>query len=48
MSTVHTRLHNAVPQEDGAGGGPAAGAAPAAASDVRFCAVDDPGCEACQ
>jgi ribonucleoside-diphosphate reductase alpha chain len=49
MSTVHTRQLNAVPQ-GGAGGGLAAGAAvaQAAAGDVMFCAVDDPGCEACQ
>jgi ribonucleoside-diphosphate reductase alpha chain len=47
MSTVNTRQLNAVPT--------AAGSMPAAASgdesgaaDVKFCAIDDPTCEACQ
>jgi ribonucleoside-diphosphate reductase alpha chain len=42
MSTVNTRQLNAVPQ----GGGEGVAAAPA--SDVKFCAIDDPTCEACQ
>jgi len=42
MSTVHTRLLNAVPQAG-------AVAAQAPASDAAMsCAIDDPGCEACQ
>jgi len=40
MSTVHTRQLNAVPQ--------ASGSAAAPAGDVKFCAIDDPVCEACQ
>jgi ribonucleoside-diphosphate reductase alpha chain len=42
MSTVNTRQLNAVPQ----GGGEGVAAAPA--SDVKFCAIDNPDCEACQ
>ena len=54
MSTVNTRQLNAVSSEHGGG----AMAAPAAsqgdtadsvpATDMRFCAIDDPSCEACQ
>ncbi|GAB2737784.1 hypothetical protein GCM10027019_17070 [Melaminivora jejuensis] len=44
MSTVNKRQLNAVPSEADAG----ALAASAAATDVKFCAIDDPGCEACQ
>ncbi|HMM86683.1 ribonucleoside-diphosphate reductase subunit alpha [Azohydromonas sp.] len=43
MSTVNTRQLNAVPQ---AGGGTPSAAEPA--SDVKFCAIDNPDCEACQ
>ncbi|PWW47909.1 ribonucleoside-diphosphate reductase subunit alpha [Melaminivora alkalimesophila] len=44
MSTVNQRQLNAVASD------PAAAAATAAvpATDVQFCAIDDPGCEACQ
>jgi ribonucleoside-diphosphate reductase alpha chain len=45
MSTVNTRQLNAVPQ---AGGGDVATAAAEPASDVKFCAIDNPDCEACQ
>jgi ribonucleoside-diphosphate reductase alpha chain len=45
MSTVNTRQLNAVPQ---AGGGDVAMAPAEPASDVKFCAIDDPTCEACQ
>jgi ribonucleoside-diphosphate reductase alpha chain len=45
MSTVNTRQLNAVPQ---AGGGDVAMASAEPASDVKFCAIDDPTCEACQ
>jgi ribonucleoside-diphosphate reductase alpha chain len=53
-STVTGGALNAVPQLGGASSGPAA-AAPAAtaaavepASDVKFCSIDNPDCEACQ
>jgi len=44
MSTVNKRQLNAVPTD--AHEGAAAMAEPA--TDVKFCAIDDPGCEACQ
>jgi ribonucleoside-diphosphate reductase alpha chain len=55
MSTVNTRQLNAVSSGTGAGG-PSLDAAVEAnakraetpATDIRFCAIDDPGCEACQ
>ncbi|MGD9772940.1 ribonucleoside-diphosphate reductase subunit alpha [Diaphorobacter sp.] len=54
MSTVNTRQLNAV-SSDGAKSASAATAAAAPlqattepATDVKFCAIDDPGCEACQ
>jgi ribonucleoside-diphosphate reductase alpha chain len=51
MSTVNTRHHNAV--SSGAGGGAASTQSSAQvddgpASDIKFCAIDDPTCEACQ
>jgi len=51
MSTVNTRQLNAVSNSDG--GGTLDAAAPAQAgtvpaTDVQFCAIDDPTCEACQ
>ncbi|MBS0292010.1 MAG: ribonucleoside-diphosphate reductase subunit alpha [Proteobacteria bacterium] len=48
MSTVNTRQLNAVASgtEGPSHGLDAAAAVPA--SDVKFCAIDDPGCEACQ
>ncbi|MBS0468217.1 MAG: ribonucleoside-diphosphate reductase subunit alpha [Proteobacteria bacterium] len=48
MSTVHTRQLNAVSSgnEDQHMALDADAAVPA--SDVKFCAIDDPGCEACQ
>ncbi len=42
-STVHSGRLNAVPQGDAAPQPPSA-----AGSDIQFCALDDPGCEACQ
>ncbi len=48
MSTVNTRQLNAV-ASDAQAPSPATGAAAAMpATDVKFCAIDDPGCEACQ
>jgi ribonucleoside-diphosphate reductase alpha chain len=47
MSTVNTRQLNAVPQA-GEAAVAAAAAAAAPASDVKFCAIDNPDCEACQ
>jgi len=54
MSTVNTRQLNAVSSDHG-GGAMAAHGTPmdaaegtVPASDVRFCAIDDPSCEACQ
>ena len=46
-STVHSGAMNAVSAQSS---GPAAGAAmaEAAASDIKFCAIDEPDCEACQ
>ncbi len=47
MSTVHSRHHNAVGnqmQEHP----PSAAAATLPASDVQFCSIDNPDCEACQ
>jgi ribonucleoside-diphosphate reductase alpha chain len=52
MSTVNTRSHNAV--SNAASGAPATSAAASPtiddtpATDVKFCAIDDPTCEACQ
>jgi ribonucleoside-diphosphate reductase alpha chain len=54
MSTVNTRQLNAVSSDHGGGAMVAHNAAQEAidhavpASDVRFCAIDDPSCEACQ
>ena len=54
MSTVSTRQLNAVSSGDGSmnGSASAAHARPSepelAATDIKFCAIDDPGCEACQ
>ena len=54
MSTVNTRQLNAVSSEHGGGAmaAPAASQGDAAdsvpATDMRFCAIDDPSCEACQ
>ncbi|MBS0609789.1 MAG: hypothetical protein JSS19_10615, partial [Proteobacteria bacterium] len=48
MSTVNTRQLNAV-ASGAEGQSQALDAATAVpASDVKFCAIDDPGCEACQ
>jgi ribonucleoside-diphosphate reductase alpha chain len=57
-STISAGSLNAVPNSQGAGGGLSALEAAAAqaqamlsatpATDIKFCAVDDPGCEACQ
>jgi ribonucleoside-diphosphate reductase alpha chain len=57
MSTVNTRQLNAVSSGTDAGKSGALEAAAAAAqaqaaalpaTDVKFCAIDDPTCEACQ
>jgi ribonucleoside-diphosphate reductase alpha chain len=51
MSTVNTRQLNAVSNSDGGGALDAAAPAQAGtvpATDVQFCAIDDPTCEACQ
>jgi ribonucleoside-diphosphate reductase alpha chain len=45
MSTVNTRQLNAVPTSEASSG---VAAAVEAATDVKFCAIDDPSCEACQ
>jgi ribonucleoside-diphosphate reductase alpha chain len=47
MSTVNTRQLNSVPTT-GSGLHAAADSAQDAVADVRFCAIDDPTCEACQ
>ena len=44
MSTVNTRQLNAVQHTPE----PVMAAAVEAATDIKFCAIDDPGCEACQ
>jgi ribonucleoside-diphosphate reductase alpha chain len=44
-STISSRALNAVPT---AGTSGIAAAAQAPATDIKFCAIDDPGCEACQ
>ncbi|MDO5086245.1 MAG: ribonucleoside-diphosphate reductase subunit alpha [Comamonadaceae bacterium] len=46
-STVQSGRLNAVPQAS-ASHGAAQAAAAEPATDVKFCAIDDPGCEACQ
>jgi len=46
-STVAAGSHNAVPHRGGAPAGTLA-ANDTPASDVKLCAIDDPGCEACQ
>lgn len=49
MSTVNKRQLNAVPhQQETAASVPAAVVDAVPATDVKFCAIDDPGCEACQ
>ncbi len=54
MSTVQRQHLNAVDSGQAAGAvfapvsAPVAAAPEVAATDVRFCAIDDPGCEACQ
>ena len=57
MSTVDRKQLNAVPSSGSAGGLSAldvaaqqaqAMTADAPATDIKFCAIDDPGCEACQ
>ncbi len=45
MSTVHTRQLNAVASS---APGTSTDAETMAQTDVKFCAIDDPGCEACQ
>jgi ribonucleoside-diphosphate reductase alpha chain len=54
-STVQSGRLNAVPTHDDGGGarragapGDAAAMAGEPATDIKFCAIDDPGCEACQ
>ena len=58
-STVQSGRLNAVPSDDAGGGARMSGLDAAAASaraqmaaepatDIKFCAIDDPGCEACQ
>ncbi|MCA0327470.1 MAG: hypothetical protein LCH89_17990, partial [Proteobacteria bacterium] len=58
-STVQSGRLNAVPSDDVSGGARMSGLDAAAASaraqmaaepatDIKFCAIDDPGCEACQ
>ena len=57
-STVHSGNLNAVSSSAPTGGGVSARGAAAAqaraqmdaapATDIKFCAIDDPGCEACQ
>jgi ribonucleoside-diphosphate reductase alpha chain len=47
MSTVNTRQLNAVPTAAGSMPAAASGAE-SVATDVKFCAIDDPTCEACQ
>ena len=44
-STVRSGALNAVPTATGA---PPVAAAVEPATDIKFCAIDDPGCEACQ
>ena len=50
MSTVNTRQLNAVAsgRDDSAMASPGTPQETLPASDVRFCAIDDPSCEACQ
>ena len=52
-STIQSRVLNAVPSSHAAPAAQAVAAAAAAqptapGTDIRFCAMDDPGCEACQ
>jgi ribonucleoside-diphosphate reductase alpha chain len=47
-STVSRGSHNAVPQPAAAGPQAVAASADAPASDVKFCSIDNPDCEACQ
>ena len=47
-STVHGGQLNAVPSDGGVAGAAAGMAASADQSDAKFCAIDDPECEACQ
>ena len=50
-STVQSGRLNAVPSSEQGGGAALTGAVATAAepaTDIRFCAIDDPGCEACQ
>ncbi|MFA9286415.1 ribonucleoside-diphosphate reductase subunit alpha [Comamonas sp. SY3] len=52
-STIQSRVLNAVPSSQAAPAAQAVAAAAAAqptapGTDIRFCAMDDPGCEACQ
>ena len=48
MSTVNTRQLNAVSSSSNDAHNALDTAAAMPASDVKFCAIDDPGCEACQ
>ena len=48
MSTVNTRQLNAVSSGNEGPHNALDAAAAVPASDVKFCAIDDPGCEACQ
>jgi ribonucleoside-diphosphate reductase alpha chain len=50
-STVSSASMNSVATQDGLAGAAAAGTAPAQAepaSDIKFCSIDNPDCEACQ
>src|SRR5512145_799303 len=47
-STVKTGQLNAVPADGGLAAAAAAMAAAASADEPKFCAIDDPTCEACQ
>ena len=47
-STIKAGKLNAVSSDAGGNGIVMSGATQEAATDVRFCAIDDPGCEACQ
>jgi len=47
-STVHSGAMNAVSAQGGGGMAAAAAMQEAAGSDIKFCSIDQPDCEACQ
>ena len=47
-STVNAGSHNAVPMQGGGARNAASRAKTEPATDVKFCSIDDPDCEACQ